>query len=57
MEPEDQLPCSQEPTTGPYPEPNESNPHFPIPFLRYILIPQENTGNFCSKSGTTSYGN
>jgi hypothetical protein len=27
MEPEGSLSCSQEPTTCPYPEPNESNPH------------------------------
>jgi hypothetical protein len=30
MEPEDSLPCSQEPATGPYPETCESNPHPPI---------------------------
>jgi hypothetical protein len=24
--------CSQEPATGPYPEPYESNPHLPILF-------------------------
>jgi hypothetical protein len=27
MEPEGSLPCSQQPATCPYPEPNESNPH------------------------------
>jgi hypothetical protein len=27
MEPEDLLPCSQEPAIDPYPEPDESNPH------------------------------
>jgi hypothetical protein len=27
MEPEDSLPCSQESTTGPYRELDESNPH------------------------------
>jgi hypothetical protein len=37
MEPEDPLACSQEPSTGPYPEPDQSNPYHPIT-LRSILI-------------------
>jgi hypothetical protein len=37
MEPEGSIPCSQEPSTGPYPEPYQSTPSHPI-FLRSILI-------------------
>jgi hypothetical protein len=29
MEPEGSLPYSQEPSTGPYPEPDQSNPYHP----------------------------
>jgi hypothetical protein len=32
MEPEVSLSCPLEPATGPYPEPEESNPHPPISF-------------------------
>jgi hypothetical protein len=30
MEPAGSLPCSQEPSTSPYPEPDQSNPYHPI---------------------------
>jgi hypothetical protein len=33
MEPEVSLPRSQQPVTDPYPEPDESSPHFPNLFL------------------------
>jgi hypothetical protein len=39
MEPEGSLSCSQEPSTGPYPEPDRSSPYHPIlSLLRSILI-------------------
>jgi hypothetical protein len=33
IEPEDSLPYSQAPVTGPYPEPDKSSPHHPNIFL------------------------
>jgi hypothetical protein len=42
MEPEGSLPCSQEPSTGLFPEPDQSNPHHPplkaTAILRSLLL-------------------
>jgi hypothetical protein len=39
MEPKGSLPSSQEPSTGPYPEPDQSNRYYPIrSLLRSILV-------------------
>jgi hypothetical protein len=37
MEPEGSLPCSQQPSTGPYPEPDRSSPYHPILSLYTLL--------------------
>jgi hypothetical protein len=38
MEPEGSLPCSREPSTGPYPEPDQSNPYHRILFKIHLNI-------------------
>jgi hypothetical protein len=37
MEPEGSLPCSQEPSTGPYSEPDQSIPYHTILFLKDLF--------------------
>jgi hypothetical protein len=37
MEPEGSLACSQEATTDPYPEPDESKTHVNVPCLNYTF--------------------
>jgi hypothetical protein len=42
MEPEGSLPCLQGPSTGPYPEPDQSSPYHPIQLSKihsYIILP------------------
>jgi hypothetical protein len=34
MEPKGSVLCSQEPSSSPIPEPDESSPHYPILFLK-----------------------
>jgi hypothetical protein len=43
MEPEGSLPYSQEPSTGPYPEPDQSSPYHPI--LRVLRLRMEETAS------------
>jgi len=42
MQPQGSLSCSQGPATGPYPEPDETSPHFHPISLRSILLLSSN---------------
>jgi hypothetical protein len=53
MEPEGSLSCSQEPSTGPYPEPDKSNPYHPI-LIVYKKIVNPNPPRFFVYEGRTS---
>jgi hypothetical protein len=45
MEPEGSLPSSQEPSTGPYPEPDRSNPHLRLGLPSGLLPSRFPTNN------------
>jgi hypothetical protein len=45
MEPEGSSPCSQEPSNGPYPEPDQPSPHHPILSLIYCYNNNNNNNN------------
>jgi hypothetical protein len=48
MQPEGSLPCPQEPSTGPYPEPDRSNSYHPILSKIYFNIVHQPTSWFSS---------
>jgi hypothetical protein len=48
MEPESSLPCSQEPSTDPYPEPDQSKQYHPILILSTHLLLELPSGLFPS---------
>jgi hypothetical protein len=64
MEPEGSLPCSQEPSTGPYPEPDQSTPYHHdlcyeissiISWLVSSLFLSQNRNFFRSEKGFKDY--
>jgi hypothetical protein len=49
MEPEDSSPCSQQPSTGPYPEPDRHSPHHRILSKIYFNIVHPPTSKYVQK--------
>jgi hypothetical protein len=54
MEPEGSLLCSQETSTGPYSEPDQSNPHHPIRFLNITFLVIDMNVNNSMKYGPSA---